>query len=166
MEDSRAEAERLSRTRRKNQAKQIEQLAQRLVDLDEQQFAQLSLPDSIVREARTARTTRGRGSQRRQVKYLAAWLRDSEEVLESLSAQLADLDQVARSEKQLFHGLEDLRERLCSEQTSEAALREAGERFPSVDARALARLVRAVREHQDKRAYREIFRRLRDAEKE
>lgn len=161
--DNTRESEPLSRTRRKQQAKQIEHLAQRLVELDEQQFRQLQLPEEIVREARTARTTRGRGSQRRQVKYLAAWLRESEEVLQSVLAQLQDLDQVARGEKQQFHRLEDLRDRLCAEQTSGAALQEVREHFPAVDEQALTRLVSSVREHQDKRAYREIFRRLRDA---
>ena len=162
MDDNR-EPEPLSRTRRKQQAKQIEHLAQRLVELDEQQFRQLQLPEAIVREARTARTTRGRGSQRRQVKYLAAWLRESEEVLLSVLAQLEDLDQVARGDRQQFHRLEDLRDRLCAEQTCAAALKEVREGFPAVDEQVLTSLVSAVREHQDERAYREIFQRLRDA---
>jgi ribosome-associated protein len=152
----------LSRTKKKQQAKQVEQLAEQLVGLADSQFAQLDLPDPVVREAELARTTRGRSSQRRQLKHLAGILRKMDD-LERVEAQLGVIDQVARTEKRQFHQLETLRDRLCRQETFDAAFEEMLDLVPGIDRKAISRLARSVHQHEDKRAYREIFKRLRDA---
>lgn len=151
----------LSRTRKKQWAKNIEQVAERLVDLAENQLRQLSLSATLAEEIEQARTTRGRGSRRRQIKYLAGLLRDDEESA-SLLSQLEGLDQVTRAEKKHFHQLEDLRDRVCRKDTFAAALAEIQDQMPEIDFKTLSSLARSVHEHNDRRAYREIFRRLRD----
>ncbi len=152
----------LSRTKKKQQAKQIEEIAGQLVDLSDNQFSQIDLPVAIAREAELARTTKGHGSQRRQLKHLAGMLRKSEDVYESLVNQLANLDQVSRGERKQFHQLEKLRDRLCDEDSFSAAFDEMLDLVPEIDRKAISRLVRSVQQHDDRRAYREIFRRLRD----
>lgn len=152
----------LSRTKKKQQAKQVEQIAEQLVNLSDHQFAQLKLPDDVIREAELVRATKGRSSQRRQLKHLASMLRNAEQVLEGLFAQLDNLDQVARKDKKQFHLLEELRDRLCQQQTFEDAFNEMLQLAPGIDRNTIARLARSVQQHEDKRAYREIFKRLRE----
>ena len=152
----------LSRTKKKQQAKQIEQIAEQLVELTDNRFSQLDLPASIAKEAEQARSTKGRSSQRRQLKRLAGMLRKSEDVSESLLAQLANLDQVSRGEKKQFRQLEKLRDRLCDADSFTAAFEEMLELSPNIDRKTISRLARSVHQHDDRRASREIFRRLRD----
>ena len=153
----------LSRTKKKQQAKQVEQVAERLVALTENQFSQLRLPEDVLFEAQEARSTKGHGSQRRQLKYLAGLLRKLPETLNDLLQQLQDLDQVGRSDKKQFHQLEALRDRLCSADTFNAAFEEMLEVVPNIDRKTISRLARSVQQHDDRRAYRDIFRRLREA---
>jgi ribosome-associated protein len=152
----------LSRTKKKQQAKQIEEIAAQLTNLTEKQFSQIDLPAEIAEEAEQARSTKGHSSQRRQLKHLAGLIRKSEDVLDSLVTQLADLDQVSRGEKKQFHQLEELRDRLCDANSFNAAFSDMLELIPGIDRKAISRLARSVQQHDDRRAYREIFRRLRD----
>lgn len=150
----------ISKTRKKQLAKQVGQIAERLAAMPEKQFSLLDLPEQLADEVELARSTRGRSSQRRQIKHLAACLRKQEEALAMLVDHLADLDQVARSEKKQFHQLELLRDRLCSEQSCQDALTELEPLMTAAEIKAIARMARSVHEHNDRRAYREIFRRL------
>lgn len=152
----------LSRTKKKQQAKQIEEVAEQLVGLTDNQFSQIDLPVAIAREAEQARVTKGRSSQRRQLKHLAGMIRKSEDALEGLLNQLATLDQVSRGEKKQFRQLEKLRDRLCDAASFATAFEEMLELVPDIDRKAISRLARSVHQHDDRRASREIFRRLRD----
>ncbi len=152
----------LSKTRRKQLAKEIEQLAEQLVDMPENQFSQLPLSGILLEEAQLARTTKGRGSQRRQLKHLAAELRKREEELLEITQRLQSLDQVERTEKRAFHQLENLRDRLCDKNSFDEAFADLLASYPQIDRKGVARLARSVHQHNDRRAYREIFRRLRD----
>jgi ribosome-associated protein len=154
----------ISKTKRKQQAKEVEQLAGQLAMLPEKQFAQLKMTEELRLEVKLARDTSGRSSHKRQVKHLAAMLRQREEELQVILDQLQGLDQIARSEKREFHGLEKLRDRLCDQNQFDAAFAELLTQFPQLDRNTIARLARSVHQHGDKRAYREIFRRLRDVQ--
>ncbi|MDX2479229.1 MAG: ribosome biogenesis factor YjgA [Desulfuromusa sp.] len=152
----------LSRTKKKQQAKQVELIAEQLVGLTDKQYSQLDLPVTVAQEADLARMTKGRSSQRRQLKHLAGMIRKSEDALEDLTRQLEGLDQVTRGDKKQFHQLEKLRDRLCEADSFTAAFDEMLELAPEIDRKAIARLARSVQQHDDRRASREIFRRLRD----
>ena len=156
----------LSRTKKKQQAKQIEGIASQLTNLTDKQFSQIDLAAEIAVEAELARSTKGLSSQRRQLKHLAGMIRKSEDTLDGLVSQLANLDQVTRGEKKQFHQLEKLRDRLCDVDSFASAFDEMLELIPEIDRKAISRLVRSVQQHDDRRAYREIFRRLRDGSAE
>lgn len=152
----------LSRTKKKQQAKEIERLADQLAAMPEKQYAQLRLPDDLVQEVALARSTKGRSSHKRQIKHLAGSLRKQDEELQFLLAQLSSLDQVSRGEKQEFHRLEALRDRLCAKSSFDEAFNQMLNLYPQIDRKTISRLARSVHQHEDKRAAREIFRRLRD----
>lgn len=152
----------LSRTKKKQQAQEIMQLAQQLCELSDSRFARIELPAEILAEARTVRQTQGRGSHKRQLKHLAGLLRADELSVASLQGQLDGMDQVNRSDKKEFHALESLRDRLCDPQQFDQVCAELQAQAPQLDIRTLMRLAQSVHAYDDRRAYREIFKRLRE----
>lgn len=154
----------LSRTRKKQQAKEIALLAEQLADMPENQYKRLSMSEQLDREVAIARSTKGRGSHKRQIKRLAGVLRKLEDELQLLQEQLQSMDQVSGSDKKAFHGLEKLRDRLCAQNSFEEAFAEMLNLYPQIDRKTISRLARSVHQHEDRRAFREIFKRLRDAQ--
>jgi ribosome-associated protein len=152
----------LSKTKLKQLAKEVEKLAAQMTGMGNNQFAQLEIPKDIREETVLARETVGRGSHKRQIKHLAGLLRKQPDIVENLQRQLEELDQVARSEKSQFHQLEELRDQLCQADQFQDAFEKTLTMFPELDRNTIRRLARSVHQHSDKRASREIFRRLRD----
>ncbi len=152
-----------SRSAKKRAAKAVEDLARQLADLPESDWSRLPVTGDLREDIRRARETRGHGARKRQIKHLAGVLRRCEEEQQELRAHLEGIDQVQLEEKQLFHQLETLRDRLCDAELFSEALNEAVRRWPLLDSAALTRLARAVHSGGDRRAFREIFRRLREA---
>jgi ribosome-associated protein len=162
MEETAEENLPLSRTKKKQQAKEIEMLSVQLTTLTEKQLAQLLLSDGLAKEVALARATKSYSAQKRQIKHLAGFLRKQDDELQAVQEQLAKLDQVSRGEKQDFHRLEDLRDRLCALSSFDDAFNEMLSLYPQIDRNTISRLARSVHQHEDRRASREIFRRLRD----
>jgi len=152
------------RSAKKRQAKAVELLAQRLTELSEAELAALPKLPELDKEIELARSTRGHSSRKRQIKHLAGLLRGLDEQREALAAALDGQEVNKRREVMAFRHLEALRDRLCSRATCEEALQEVRSSYPQLDDARLARLAGSVHEHNDKRAAREIFRRLRAAE--
>lgn len=152
----------LSKTKLKKLAKEVEVLAIQLTELPDAAFKKLELPEDLHEEVVEARETLGRGSHKRQVKHLAGLLRKQPEEVIRLKHVLESLDQVALGERRQFHHLEQLRDRLCDQESFSAAFDEVLELCPNIDRKAISRLSRSVHQHNDRRASRELFRRLRD----
>ncbi len=151
------------RSAKKRAAKAVENLAQRLAELPEPAISGLPLSPEMAKELQLARNTRGHSSRKRQIKHLAGALRRNEEEQEQIEAALNGVDQVQRQEVMAFHQLEELRDRLCAPTDFEAALAEVRSLYPQLDSNKLAGLARSVHVSSDKKAHREIFRRLRKA---
>lgn len=152
----------LSKTQLKKLAKQVEALAKQLSEMSDAAFSQMALDGDLHEEVVLARETRGRGSHKRQIKHLAGLLRQQPDELDKIKASLDALDQVALGERRQFHQLEDLRDRLCDQDSFQDAFEEVLILFPDIDRKTIARLSRSVHQHNDRRAARELFRRLRD----
>jgi len=158
------EEARPSRSALKRAAKAIEELARQVVEMPEAEWKKLPASPVVRAEIALARGTKGHGGARkRQIKHLAALLRQREEEAEELQTFLSGLDQLHLGEKRDFHELEELRDRLCDPERCAAALEELEGALPGLDRGALGRLARSVHANGDRRAYREIFRRLREA---
>jgi ribosome-associated protein len=72
-------------------------------------------------------------------------------------------DQRQLADNKLFHDLEGLRDRLLAEEGAAAALAEARTAFPLLDPVALKSAMAKYRKDGDKKAFRTVFRLLRDA---
>jgi len=152
-----------SRSAKKRSAKEVETVAVQLVELSATDWAKLPAPAELREKIELARQTQGHGSRKRQMKHLAGVLRSHEEEAEKIRAYLDGLHQVQLQDKREFHFLEGLRDRICDLEQSAAALDEAAGSFPGLDRAALARLARSVHTSGDRKASREIFRRLKSA---
>jgi len=150
-----------SRSAKKRAAQEVERLAHELAEMAEAEWRRLPASSEMRDEIRQARETHGHGARKRQIKHLAGVLRRNEEETEALRDFLDGRHTLQLAEKKTFHALEELRYRLCDPTLCEAALREVGQRCPGVEPAEIARLARAAHGGDDRRAYREIFRRLR-----
>lgn len=157
-----SETEKPSRSAMKRAAKAVEELARQMVEMPDADWRKLPASPALRREIELARGTKGHGARKRQTKHVAAILRQTEDEAELLQAFLAGLDHVRHSEKQSFHELEDLRDRLCTPASFAEAMKEAAAAMPGLDREAIAGLARSVHASGDRRAFREIFRRLRE----
>jgi ribosome-associated protein len=164
MEETEFQQEGRGRTARKREAKAIEQLAQRLVELPETALARLATEAALAKEIELARNTKGHSSRKRQTKHLAGYLRRNEEQCAAIREALDGQSISQRQETMSFHHLEEMRDRLCDAASFETAIVEIRSSYPHIDDRKLARLAHAVHETGDKKAAREIFRRLRKAQ--
>ena len=150
------------RTANKRDAQEIARLAARAAELPDAVVASLSLDEAVSAALMQLRQTKSHGARKRALKYFAGKLRGDEEAREDLQVAMSQLDHVHRQETANHRELEKLRERLCSADEQDAAMQVVVADFPSVDHKALLRLIKSVRHGNDKRAYREIFRRLRE----
>jgi ribosome-associated protein len=151
-----------SRSAKKRAAHQIEELAFELAEMAEAEWRKLPASPELREEILQARETRGHGARKRQIKHLAGVLRRDEEETAALRDFLDGHHALQLAEKKTFHTLEELRDRLCDPVLFDAALQEVGRSCPGVDAAEIARLARLVQASEDRRAFREIFRRLRE----
>ncbi|MDT8420503.1 MAG: ribosome biogenesis factor YjgA [Desulfuromonadales bacterium] len=152
----------LSKTRLKKLAKEVESLAVQLTELSDAAFNQFELEMDLREEVVLARETCGRGSHKRQIKHLASVLRQHPDATARIRAALQALDQVAQGDRRQFHQLEQLRDRLCDPASFQDAFDDVLQLCPAIDHKVIARLSRSVHQHNDRRAARELFRRLRD----
>jgi ribosome-associated protein len=152
------------RSIKKRAAKAVEHLAQRLADLSDAELAKLPKSPELDKEIELARNTRGGSSRKRQIKHLAGILRGNDEQREAIEVAIDGQAVSQRKDSLAFHHLEDLRDRLCVATTFEVALAEVHTTYPHLDVKKLTRLAGSVHDYSDKKAAREIFRRLRKAE--
>ena len=156
-----------SRSDRKRADKPNQDLARQLAELSETACQALPAPDDLKVEILAAIRTKAHGARNRQVKRLASQLRRRGEDTVVLRGALSGQAAIHLDEVQAHKSLEILRDRICDPDQTETAVEEAVRLFPSLDRKNLQRLSRAARTAKgtgDRRAYREIFRRLRRAQ--
>ena len=151
-----------SKSERKRQSRDLQDLGQTLVELPASEFAALPLPDDLRDAVDVARRITSHGARVRQRLYIGKLLRriDPEPIRDAL-ARRADVD---RQRLQKEHGLETWRERLLADEP--AAWTELGALVGADSLPPLRSLVRQARaEHSAERppaAARQLFRRLRE----
>lgn len=161
-EDPRNEREGRGRSEKKRAAQEIGTLASRLIEASDAVCRQLPLPEDVREVLDLARRSTARGARKRELKHLAGLLRRDEETTDAVRAALDAAGRSSLAERERFHRIEDLRDALCDPDRLAAALETVGTEIPGLDRQALTRLARRVHETGDKRAFREIFRRLRE----
>ena len=155
-----------SRTQQRREALEVLALATQLVELQPSRLAKLELPDDVRREVETTRRTPSHVAHKRQLAFLAKIMRRYDDAdFAAVRAELGDNKQRQQQETAAMHRMEDLRERLLSEDPN--ALSELITEHPNVDTQRLRSLIRQARIEKNaptkpQRAYREVFQLLKE----
>jgi len=155
------EREGRGRSEKRREAQAIEVLAVRMVESSDAICKRLPLTDELREDLRKIRKIKARGALKRQIKHLAGLLRRDQESVTAIQAALGAAGRTNRAERDAFRRIEQLRDALCDPDGFAEALERAADELAGLDRQTFTRLAKSVHKTGDKRASREIFRRLR-----
>lgn len=155
------EAEFVSKTKRKRQVEELQQLGAALVELAPQQLAGIAMPEALLSAVRDAQRISSHEARRRQMQYIGKLMRDVDPApIRDALAQLAGKSTLAHVQQKR---LEQWRERLIAD---DDALTAFAATQAGADLQALRTLIRNARkeiaEARPPRAQRALFRMLRE----
>jgi len=152
----------LSKTRRKQEMHELQALGAELVELSGAHLERMALPDELARAVHEARRIASHEARRRQVQYIGRLMRDID--AEPIRAQLAAVHGGSAQERARHQRVERWRARLLED---DGALTEFAQTHAGCDLQQLRALIRNARREQAEsrppRAFRELFRALREA---
>jgi ribosome-associated protein len=150
-----------SKTRRKQEMLELQELGVELVGLDERALDALELPDALREAVVQARSVTSFEARRRQLQYIGKLMRRVDPG--PIRAVLDERRAGARAEAAVFRRVESWRERLLNDPDSLAHLLAE---HPSADPSRLRALVESARRERVEagapHSYKELFRALRE----
>jgi len=153
--------DRPSKSQRKRDMTELQDLGTELVALSTERLAKIAMSDSLRIAIRDAQRITAHEGRRRQMQYIGKLMRSAD--VGPIREAIAALTGVSKAETARLHQLERLRDKLLEDETT---LTEIGHLFPGADLRALRALRRnALKEHELKkppRSFREIFKALKE----
>lgn len=155
------EREGRGRSERKRTARAAEALAVRMVDADDAVCKGLPMTDELRDDLQLTRGLKARSARKRQIKHLAGLLRQDQESAVAIQAAFDAVGRTTRAERDAFQRIEQLRDGLCDPDLFAETLERAAGELSGLDRQAITSLAKRVHKTGDKRAFREIFRRLR-----
>jgi ribosome-associated protein len=157
--------ERPSKSQLKREMDALQALGARLIELNKERLARIDMPDELRDAVRDAQRFTRHEARRRQLQYIGRLMRNLDPA--PIQAAIDELDGISAAANARQHALERLRERLLDD---EGVLNEIAQRADTADFQQLRQLRRnALREraeHKPPRAYRELFRVLRELEEQ
>jgi len=154
---------RVSKTRRKQEMHALQALGVALVELSGSQLEAMALPPDLGAAVRAAKRITSHEGRRRQLQYIGRLMREVDP--EPIRRQLDAIVGHSAAEAARHRRLEALRARLIDD---DAALTDYVATHAGADLQALRTLIRNARREQKEgrapRAYRELFRLLKDLE--
>jgi ribosome-associated protein len=153
----------LSKTKRKQEMLALTGMGAELVELSEAQIRGLDLAENLKLAILEAKRITSHGARRRQIQYIGKLMRSAD--LEPIRELLDSLEGNSARAAAHHQRLETWRERLLAD---DEALTEFAAAHPGADLQALRALLRNARkeakEGKPPRAYRELFRFIKDAD--
>ncbi|MEP7069463.1 MAG: ribosome biogenesis factor YjgA [Usitatibacter sp.] len=146
----------ISKTRRKREARNLQDVGAALVDLSEEQLARLGLPEALLDAVVACKGITKHEARRRQVQYIGRIMRDIDSA--PIAEQLRALESPSKRETALLHLAQKWRQDLLAD---DEAIARFSREFPDADKDHLRNLVRGAQE--EKRAskppkkFRELF---------
>lgn len=151
----------ISKTRRKKDMLELQDLGAQLVELNEQQLALMQLPESLREAVGEARRLSKHEARRRQLQYIGRLMRGIDAA--PIRERLEEWRGQGREHTAQLHALERWREELLA---ADPALARFLNEHPTADSQQLRTLIRNARREQSAalppKSYRELFRVLRD----
>lgn len=126
-----------SKTRRKQEMHALQEIGEKLVELNKERLAQLNLPENLRDAVIEAKRLTGHEARRRQMQYLGKLMRSVDAA--PIQAKLDEWNNVVRTHAAKFHLVERWRERLLAEPQ---ALNELIGDYPKADIQQIRTLIR------------------------
>lgn len=146
----------ISKTRRKKQMHELQDVGAQLVALSAEQLARIEMPDTLREAIEDARRFTRHEARRRQIQYIGRIMRDIDAA--PIVDQLTALTAPSRRQTALFHVAERWRQELLAE---DAAMDRFVKEFPEADPHRIRAMVDEAREEkraaQPPRRFRELF---------
>jgi ribosome-associated protein len=156
-------AEPLSKTRKKQQMHELQDLGEELAALSADWLKKIDIPDHLRQALQEAQRISSHGAHRRQLQYVGKLMRDLD--AEPIRAALANIRGESAAEVARMHRLERLRTRLIED---EKTLAEIATTYPGADLQHLRSLRRSALKEQEAqkppKSYRAIFQALKELE--
>src|SRR5687767_9464825 len=160
---NRVDQEIVSKTRKKREMHELQALGVALVQLPEAQIEAIEMPSRLKEAVLAAKRMRSHEARRRQMQYIGRLMREVDPA--PIRSRLAEVEGHSAQAGARHRRLEAWRERLLAD---DAALTEFAAAFPAADLQALRASIRNARKEQKEgkppRAYRELFRVLKEIE--
>ena len=157
--------ERPSKSQAKREMDALQALGARLVELSKDRLAKIAMPEELRDAVKDAQRFTKHEARRRQLQYIGRLMRDVDPA--PIQAAIDEIDGVSAAANARQHALERLRARLLED---EGVLDEIARRHATADFQHLRQLRRnAIKEQaagKPPRAYRELFRVLRELEEQ
>ncbi len=150
-----------SRTQKKNEARDLQLLGERLVKLPRQQLERMEIPNEVMLAVTLAKKIKKHGAYRRQIQHIGALMRtiDSEPIQKAL--EVIALGNYHKAME--FKEIEKFRDELI--EGNDTLIEEIMIRFPAAERQQLTQLVRNARKEKEKhkpsRSSKMLFRYLR-----
>jgi len=139
------EDERISRTRKKKEARALRALGEQLMGLSSEQLENIDMPEELLEAVEFARKITSHGARRRQIQYIGALMRDIE--TESIQSALENIRYGDARKAHAFKKIEAWRDRL--KQGDTALLEDILRSCPDAERQRLTQLARnALKEHE------------------
>ncbi len=152
-----------SKSQRKRESTALQDLGTELVALSKERLAKIDMPERLREALLDAQRFTKHEARRRQMQYIGKIMRDIDSA--PLRAAMDEINGVSEAANIRQHRLERLRTRVMED---EAVFSEIGRDYPGADMQHLRQLRRnALKEAEQgkpPRAFRELFRELRDLE--
>jgi ribosome-associated protein len=153
----------VSKTKKKREMHELQALGVALAALPESQLQAMSLHEDLLEALLEAKRIRSHEARRRQMQYIGRLMRDLDPA--PIRAQLAEVEGHSAQANARHRRLETWRSRLLGD---DGALTALAADYPGADLQVLRTLIRNARkeaaEGKPPRAYRELFRVLKDIE--
>jgi ribosome-associated protein len=146
-----------SKSARKREAHAKLELGRQLGDLPADQLDRLTLDEPLRQALGDYQRIRSHGARKRQLQFIGRLLRERDTA--QIEQALEELAQVGNRAKYILHQAEHWRDQLLS---NDDALTEFLHRFPGSDAQQLRHHIKAARRTDDKAAFRNLLRFIRD----
>jgi ribosome-associated protein len=158
--------ERPSKSQLKREMDALQALGARLIELGKERLAKIDMPDELREAVRDAQRFTKHEARRRQLQYIGRLMRNVDPA--PIQAAIDELDGISAVANARMHALERLRERFLAD---EGVLNELAPRSATADFFQQLRQLRrnALKERAEQkppRAYRELFRVLRELEEQ
>ena len=153
----------ISKSQMKREMLALQELGEKLVELNEQQLSQIDLSEELSTAISQAQAIKKHGAKRRQLQFIGRLMRNVD--AESIQQQLDKITQNSAEAISQHHRIEQWRDRLLAD--GDEALTEFINTYPDADRQQLRTLIRSTiqERHKNKppRFYRKMYQLIKQA---